>query len=130
MRTYRVIRTPKAVVCFVDDDGKGVRHLVHRPRSLPTDPAEFEFGYGGAGPANLARSIMWDHLGREPHPACYQDFKWTYIAPAPPEGFSIISEQIDRWLVTWRAKRTMEGEHYHATVAEFEASLVATGGCP
>jgi hypothetical protein len=37
-------------------------------------------GYHGSGPADLARSIAWDVLGREPHPYAYQRLKAEVIA--------------------------------------------------
>jgi len=46
-------------------NGKPLKHQVYH------SPTGFEWGYGGSGPADLARSIMWDHLGKEPSPSLY-----------------------------------------------------------
>ena len=52
-----------------------LRHLVHH------SPTGFEWGYGGSGPADLARSIIGDVLGStDPDPAIYQPFKWQFVA--------------------------------------------------
>lgn len=75
-----------------------VRLLDHKCRHSPTG---FSWGYGGSGPADLARSIMWDYLDEEPHPACYQAFKFAFVARwAQDEGWAITTEDIDRWLTS------------------------------
>ena len=42
--------------------------LTHHVRHSPDG---FAWGYLGSGPAELAKDILWDFLGSEPHPACY-----------------------------------------------------------
>jgi len=52
-----------------------LRHLVHH------SPTGMEWGYGGSGPADLARSIIADALGTDnPDPAIYQEFKREFVA--------------------------------------------------
>lgn len=46
--------------------------LHHHVRHSPTG---FGWGYAGSGPADLARSLLWDALGAEPHPSLYQRYK-------------------------------------------------------
>ena len=42
---------------------------------------QFNWGYGGSGPAYLARSIIADAFGiSDPHPAVYQAFKWSFVS--------------------------------------------------
>lgn len=67
-------RPPHAV--FVETAGAR-RPLAHRVRH---SPGGFAWGYEGSGPADLARSILWDALDREPEPWLYQDFKRDYVA--------------------------------------------------
>lgn len=56
----------------------GVRlPLRHYVRHSPTG---FSWGYYGSGPADLARSLLWDALGAEPHPALYQRYKADVVA--------------------------------------------------
>ena len=76
--------------------------LQHRMRHSPDG---FEWGYGGSGPSDLARSILWDYFGAEPHPACYQDFKFHFVAPASVDGFVVSEPEIDQWLAGWRDSR-------------------------
>lgn len=98
----------------------GVERLTHHVMHSPTG---FEWGYGGSGPAELARCILIDHFGVErscaycgtqfdderchqcgarsatfPLPVSYQDFKSELIATLDrEEPWSITSEQIDEW---------------------------------
>lgn len=59
-------------------------HLVHH------SPTGMEWGYGGSGPADLARSIIGDVLGtNDPDPVIYQEFKCDFVS-----GFG------DRWEVS------------------------------
>ena len=51
--------------------------LVHRVRHSPTG---YSWGYAGSGPADLARSLLWDALGAEPHPSLYQRYKREVVA--------------------------------------------------
>lgn len=70
-------------------------------------PNGFEWGYGGSGPADLARCILIHFLCLGPKRSCrmkkevmvphYQDFKSRFLAIAPEEGFLIDEEQIGTW---------------------------------
>ena len=72
------------------------RPLRHRVRHSPTG---FEWGFEGSGPADLARSILWDHLGKEPSPALYQEFKRAFVACWGDE-WQISSLEIQEWIDT------------------------------
>jgi hypothetical protein len=59
------------------------------------------WGYEGSGPADLARSILTEHLGRIPHPAIYQRFKRDFVARWPQDGCWAITQQlVGEWLDT------------------------------
>ena len=72
----------------------GAYPLPHKVRHSPTG---YAWSYGGSGPADLARSLLWDHLGREPSAALYQDFKWDFVARFH-ETWTLKAEEIDAWL--------------------------------
>ena len=92
--------SPRTVTVTGDDGDE--RLLAHRVRHSPTG---FSWGYGGSGPADLARSILWEHLGAEPSPGCYQAFKFAFVARFPQDGdWELLGEQIDEWLASWRAE--------------------------
>jgi hypothetical protein len=71
--------------------------LEHRVRHSPTG---FSWGYAGSGPADLARSILWDFLGNEPAPWLYQAFKFAFVAKWPQDSsWALTAEEIRKWLL-------------------------------
>jgi len=84
----------KAIVIPWDSGGMKyeLEHKVHH------SPTGFEFGYYGSGPADLARSILWDYLGEEPPPALYQEFKRQFIAPVSDMCFIVSNYSIEKFL--------------------------------
>lgn len=78
-----------AVVVTVDN-----KPLKHHFRHSPDG---FNWGYGGSGPADLARSILWDLIGLEPYPGLYQTFKWKVVAKWG-DVWQINSEEIQKWI--------------------------------
>ena len=68
-----------------------LKHRVHH------SPDGFNWGYGGSGPADLARSILWDFIGAEPTPGLYQIFKEHFVAEWE-DTWEITSEEIQNWL--------------------------------
>lgn len=86
-------------------EGRRVRVLVHlgnvadekRPLEhlRKHSPDGFEWGYGGSGPADLARSIVGDVLGdRNPSPNYYQRVKRQLVATLPREGGEITEGEV------------------------------------
>ena len=67
-------------------------HVVHH------SPTGFEWGYGGSGPADLARSILTDAVGVNLADRFYQDFKWELVARLPYDGGTISLSQIREFL--------------------------------
>lgn len=75
-----------------------LKHIIHH------SPTGFAWGYGGSGPADTARSILWDLAGQKVADTFYQAFKWAFIAGAgigkdggEPE-FVIEGQSILDWL--------------------------------
>lgn len=68
------------VVVVADGVSRRLKRLVHH------SPTGLEWGYAGSGPADLARSLLADFLGFDPHPVVYQQFKWLIIARLPSEA--------------------------------------------
>jgi hypothetical protein len=116
MKTYVAQRPPDdelgECVVFVESAGNA-RPLHH----VALHSQGFEWGYGGSGPADLALSILADHLGERPtkhqlhHGQAkswryHQAFKRAFISGADRRGFTITSEQIAAWL----AKQQEGGE--------------------
>jgi hypothetical protein len=89
------------------------RYLVRREAATGAEllarglvPDGFEFGYGGSGPADLARSILVDYFGLhgapDALPVPYQEFKWRFVASADRDArsFEISREAIDEWITS------------------------------
>lgn len=87
----------------VVEHGQPERHLEVRPGG--PSPSGFEWGYAGSGPAETARTILWEHLGHEPERPLYQAFKFAFIADAPIEGFAIHAVEVDAWLAVAETAR-------------------------
>lgn len=73
-------------------------------------PDGFAYGYGGSGPAELARCILWDYLGQEPSPGCYQAFKQRFIATADGDApFSVNGSEIQAFLENFEGDWLAQG---------------------
>ena len=70
---------------------KPLKHQVYH------SPTGLNWGYGGSGPADLARSILWDVLGFEPSMPLYQDFKQEFVA-GWKDDWVITSDEIEKWM--------------------------------
>jgi hypothetical protein len=98
MTEYRGFRDAdgNATVVVQDDDGprRPLKHFVRH------SPSGFEWGYGGSGPADLARSILAHHLGGHVAPPVrvYQLFKFTIVAAFPKQEWTLTSNDITSWL--------------------------------
>ena len=71
---------------------KPLKHQIYH------SPTGLEWGYGGSGPADLARSILWDYLGKEPSRILYMDFKTRFVARWKDE-WEITGQQIKDWII-------------------------------
>lgn len=84
-----------------DDDGGTWRRVGLLKHRLRHSPDGFQIGYGGSGPADLARSILWDVLDSEPEPIVYHAFKFDVIAKLTGgESFVIYESDVRAWLDT------------------------------
>jgi hypothetical protein len=120
----------RVLVMVVGDRGK-THPLRHRcgPGQHCHSPAGFNWGYGGSGPSELARAILWDYLGERPHPALYQDFKRDVVARFPiAEGWQLPIARILAWLrehtddTTWLEPPPIAGRS-SAIVARLQREL-------
>ena len=93
-KVYTAIRGEDENTITVSDE-KGTRPLKH---ILYHSPTGMEWGYGGSGPSDLARSILADFAGIKVADMFYQEFKWDFIAKQPEKGFQISGQEILNWL--------------------------------
>ena len=84
-----------------DEKGYAVTNVPHHKKNGKAlhFPDGHEWGYGGSGPSEFARSIMYeltkDWKTTEAH---YQDMKWEFIAKVPEAGGEIPMADIQNWL--------------------------------
>lgn len=115
MKVYRIKRYDASVVdCRVLEGGRPSRQL---PHVVLHSPSGFNAGYLGSGPADLALSILVDHLGEDPDAIraiyraqrdndsralrLHQKFKQDVIANVilkDGECYDLGESQIDLWL--------------------------------
>lgn len=123
MTTYRGYRRSyhHATIVTVERDGleEPLRHYVRH------SPTGFAWGYGGSGPAELARCILIDHLGRHEHAGntgesielgglSYQDFKRDIVGAWPWEGEPAVDAATGRYAPVW----TLTSAEIDAWIAE------------
>jgi hypothetical protein len=76
-KTYVGVRDENGTAqVYIEEQGE--RRLLHHP--VRHSPTGFEWGYGGSGPADLARALLLDATGST---EAYMDFKWSVIANLP-----------------------------------------------
>jgi len=86
--------TGSDVVVTVSKDGGIDKHLAHHVYHSPTG---FSWGYGSSGPADLARSILWDLFGKEPPRPLYMRFKDKFVS-AWKVSWEMTSKEITEWI--------------------------------
>lgn len=97
-------------------DCKGIAHIQYQDNNAAdpqpfNPPAEYEWGYAGAGPSRLARDILLHHTQDKDLATQLQyDFTQEIISRLPYSGWSITSDQIDRWLKK-RQSQTTQNTH-------------------
>ena len=106
-----------------------VAPLEHRctPGDRCHSPTGFNHGYGGSGPTELARAILWDYLGFKPHPSLYQEFKREVVARLPQgRGWAHDGAAIAGWLRGMGAHCWLEpADGWLMTIEEAEAETAA-----
>jgi hypothetical protein len=78
-------------------EGPSQRTLYHY---VDASPEGFEWGYVGAGPADLARSLLADRLGYPPADAIAAQYCENVVAYLDRGGFAITFADIDGWIDT------------------------------
>ena len=107
-------RTGHAIKVTYLDSGllkevRGVKPLPIQPsRDISSHSSEFNWGYGGSGPAQLALALVYDAI-KQDNPTLslmevrgkalyhYQDFKWAYVI-GWDDTWEITSKDIVNWL--------------------------------
>ncbi|MDQ7794119.1 MAG: DUF6166 domain-containing protein [bacterium] len=77
-----------------------VRPLRHHVRHSPSG---LEWGYGGSGPSDLARSILINCVGRKLADRHYMQFKFDFVARWS-DSWEISEVKIREWLAAQEAR--------------------------
>ena len=100
--TFRGVRSDRGAVVLCDGKPLALPKLrtTHWLRDARHSPTGFEWGYGGSGPAELARAILMrvypdDDMVRNPR--CYQRFKADVIQQLPREAFTLTETEVRAW---------------------------------
>ena len=83
------------VILWRTRDGEARASVHHVPQHSPTG---IEWGYGGSGPADLARSILLALAGERAAGALYQQFKHDVVARVPEEGGVLRAAHVRSWV--------------------------------
>ena len=92
---------PQAVRLWRDADGTARMTCPHVVRHSPSGP---EWGYGGSGPADCARSVLLALVDEATADAHYQAFKAEVIAALPDHGAVIQRSAVLAWLAATPAQ--------------------------
>jgi hypothetical protein len=84
---------------YAEDEHGQRRRLHHRTGHRSHSPTGFEWGYGGSGPAELARALVKDamrDLGDpdDPDPRIYQRFKFMFVVSFAHDGWSLEADVV------------------------------------
>ena len=94
------------VKIWIEDKKQGIENgrLRHHVYHSPTG---HNWGYGGSGPAELAKDILWDYFGKEPTSELYQQFKWDFVAKFKDE-WQVSEMGIDNWIIGTYGKERLD----------------------
>ena len=94
---------------------EGEAHASIPPRSPALSPTGIEWGYGGSGPADLARSVLLALTDEPTANALYHRFKHEVVASVPEEGGVLRAADVRRWVERARCyTRAEEAARLHS----------------
>ena len=82
---------------------------VARSLKVMNHSAEFNWGYGGSGPAQLALALLLRFLPDNEALIMHQSFKWQVIATLPQADFELDEQTIKNWIAVHVRRRHMKG---------------------
>ena len=98
MTSYTGKRTPDGRQVFVEDNGR--KYPLPLRDDLTDHSREFEWGYMGSGPAQLALALLAHHTKNGEYAIkLHQDFKNEKIAGWDADEWTITADELDAWLV-------------------------------
>jgi len=93
MKVYHGRRTQHGCAVDVEEDGECT--CLHPRNDLRRHSSEFNWGYGGSGPAQLALALAADVLGDDDRAqTVYQKLKFRLVGGLPHEEWVLSERQI------------------------------------
>jgi len=111
MKTYFGSRTAsgRALVIVKGEDGKPYNLSINPSERLWSHSIEFEWGYGGSGPAQLALALLLDcTTDKQIALALHQGFKRDVVATLPDNDWKITTEEINNWIADQQKRQVTE----------------------
>lgn len=127
IKGYRQGQSGGACLVMIDDTVLPMPELARS--EARHSPDGYQWGYGGSGPAELARAILvalypGDAVVR--HPVCYQAFKSDVIARIREDGFTLTSDEVGAWYERWQ--RSDRGQRLFERIEAERIEAEAEGG--
>lgn len=114
-KTYqgRTLGDVAEVKVFDEDDPAPLGRVYDLAHHVRHSPGGFSWGYAGSGPAELARCLLWDHLGFPPTQSLYQAYKFAVIARLPrgthpSQRWRLNTADLDAFIDDWLAERDLD----------------------
>jgi len=118
MKTYIGVRTPSPCVFVIENSHATV--LIH----LGGHSDDFEWGYRGSGPMDLATSLLADAAGVAAAARLAYEFKRQIVASWQADVFSITEAEI----AAWAAQQPEQPEPVHVSFSIPRESDSVIGG--
>ncbi len=98
---YRRYPVPGYVDVYEEDVSGSLTYVGRLIDRIRHTPGEFDWGNTGSRRADLAQSLLWSVLDREPEPRLYQQFEQEQVAKwamQPGECWRVTEQEIRDWL--------------------------------
>jgi hypothetical protein len=123
---FRDVGAGKVYVLDGLSEAVRLRHHVYH------SPDGHSWGYGGSGPSELAKDLLWDLLGFKPDAMMYQAFKFDIIANLDQDqGFRLPEGQVRAWINQWclsAIAQMLDGEVWDADLVDSIAHVIRNSG--
>ena len=103
---------PVRAVVKVHEEGREPRPLPLR-HDLRLHSAEFNWGYGGSGPAQLSLALAFEILGDEDEAQdVYQQLKRKVVGRLPEDGWTLSEDELRRVIREIQQERDQDQSRY------------------
>jgi hypothetical protein len=103
---YQRYPVPGYVDIYEEDLSRSLTYVGRLTDRVRHMPGEFDWGNAGSRRTDLARSLLWSVLGREPEQHLYEQFEQEQVANwpmQPGECWRITEREVQDWLLAREA---------------------------